>query len=136
MNKHILHGVDATQVDHVWDKCSEYLIPALARNNDYDIDDIYVFILNRQMQLWIIRDPTIKAAFVTQIISYPQQRVLSMPYLGGIDSEHWVHLLDEVALYGKSLGCKKVRMFIREGWRKRLNMNELKKEFLCVAKDL
>jgi hypothetical protein len=81
------------------------------------------------MQLWIKwDDEEVKGAFVTQILNYPQMKILLVLLLGGNDFIKWRDEVDEVLLkFGKEHNCKYVEFFGRKGWGnylKDINYNE------------
>jgi len=132
-----LHGIPNNKVDDVWSVCAKQLRPALERTDDYELEDIHTHIQERDMQLWVIKNnKEIVASFITEIIVFPNQRILSLPYLGGRDCKRWLHLLPIVEDFGKSKQCEKLRFYIRDGWKKRLNIKEFNQEYTCIAKEL
>lgn len=114
-------GVNGTDIDYVWHKVEPYIQKVFDKtdtNGFYTTKDVYNLISGRDMQLWIAYEgEEIEAAFVTQIVIYPQCKVFDIPFVGGVNIDHWLlEAWDILKQYGKSMGCKHIRGYGRRGW--------------------
>ena len=72
------------------------------------------------LHLWLIDG--MKAACVTQVVEYPDERVLFVSALGGEEMSDWLDdLLDTLDAYAKRIGAGAIEMHGRKGWQKILN---------------
>jgi len=70
------------------------------------------------MQLFVVMDGDIKAAFVTQFSQFPSKKVLTVMFLGGRSMEEWLHLIAELEQWAKDEGCDSIEVHGRRGWEK------------------
>lgn len=116
-----LTGVPADKTNTIWEEVAPILKRAVDRTDRYTMDDIYRYIVSQDMQLWLIIDhERLVAVFVTEIVCYPQMKVLACPFVAGHDAKDWIHLISEVEEFAKSKGCSEVEPPGRKGWRKLL----------------
>lgn len=88
-------GIPAEYIDDVWDECAQYVQMGNNKSQDeMDVSDIYFFLKEKEMQLWVIFDKDngkeIKAVITTQILNYPQKKVCRIVTLGGKEMDTWV----------------------------------------------
>ena len=86
------------------------------------VDDILRFVLNGQMQLWIVHEEnTIYGHVVTEIKEYPRCKMLTVQYCAG-EPSHMQYVDDEIFnlldRFAKDAGCTGVEFVGRPGWRK------------------
>jgi hypothetical protein len=82
----------------------------------HSFDDIAAGIASGHMQLW----PTEKACAVTEIVVYPQKKVLHV-FLAAGDLEQITNAIGAVEEWGKAQGCESLTMNGRFGWQRVLN---------------
>jgi hypothetical protein len=129
-----LYGVPSTDIDVVWGEVVPYLEKTLARaDGKFSIDDIYSAIEKRDMQLWVIFDKYLISFIITQIIFYPQYKILTIPYVGGVKMPKWVHFYEQIAAFGKANGCKFAEGYARDGWLKVLKRYGFKKSYSVIS---
>jgi dissimilatory sulfite reductase (desulfoviridin) alpha/beta subunit len=90
------------------------------------------------MQLWVkYEDDTVRGAFVTQILNYPQMKILLVLLLGGNDFIEWRDEVDEVLFkFGKEHSCKFVEFFGRKGWGNYLKDINYKEQVRMFSKEI
>jgi hypothetical protein len=66
-----------------------------------------------EMQLW----PGINTALVTEIITYPRQKIINV-FLAAGDMDEVIRILPFVEKHGKMEGCTHMTMTGRKGWEK------------------
>ena len=82
----------------------------------HTFDDIAKGIKTGHMQLW----PTEKACAVTEIVVYPQKKVLHV-FLAAGDLGQITDAIDAVAAWGIQQGCESLTMNGRHGWKRVLD---------------
>ena len=124
MEEHLrLFGVPSEFVEEIWDFIKDLLLYALKySDNKYTIDDILHHILQRNMQLWVIEDNdhAIHAAIVTQIVQYPNKKVMFILLVAGVKFDDWSHVLHNFILFAKDHQCDAIQGYGRAGWERRL----------------
>ena len=92
------HILEPEDVECVWDKVEPILARVVSRSEgELETDDIFDLVAEGRMQLWVVvKDKEIIAALVTQIITYPQKKVLRLVSLAGEDFSKFKHFLDMV----------------------------------------
>lgn len=94
------------------DDVRKYIEPALEYSGGtHEWLDIVRGVHDFRMQLWA----NDKAAAITEIIDFPQKRVLNV-FLAGGDMEHLMDMLDSAKAWGKGEGCSEIIMSGRKGW--------------------
>lgn len=88
----------------------------------------------RQMQLWVVPE---KAAMITQVLVYPQHKVLLVPILAGDDMDEWLpDIVETLEHFAKHMGCKYIEERGRPGWGKVLDKYGFKKAFVTLRKEV
>tara|TARA_R110000787_G_scaffold42047_1_gene103377 strand:+ start:16465 stop:16845 length:381 start_codon:yes stop_codon:yes gene_type:complete len=82
----------------------------------HSFEDISDGIASGHMQIW----PTDKACAVTQIVVYPQKKVLHV-FLAAGDLDQITDAIEAVENWGKAQGCESLTMNGRFGWQRVLN---------------
>ena len=103
------------------------LLPYLAESEKWSkgrasVDDILRFVLNQQMQLWIVHEEnTIYGHVITEIKEYPRCKMLVVQYCAG-EPDHMQYVDDEIFdlldRFAKDTGCSGIEFVGRPGWRK------------------
>lgn len=114
-------GVRAEDADVWWPRVSDWCQAALDRaGNLMTLDDVKERIIARDMQLWVIHvGDELKAVSVSEIIQWPQMRVITGVLTGGVDMPQWIDaLVDVLSRYGHEQGCVRLDCHGRRGWKK------------------
>lgn len=134
-----LYGVKAQspEFEIVWREILPLLEKTLAyAHGRYLSEDIYRCLKACDMQLWVIYNSQGLLSFcITQIIVYPRKKILSIPFVGGIEMLKWLHLLGEIQRFAKENGCDEIEGYAREGWLRVFNKFnfEVKKIFSVIS---
>ena len=130
------HLLDPEDVEYVWDKVEPILARAVSRSEgELKTNDILDLITEGDMQLWIVSEnKEIIAALVTQIITYPQKRILRLVSLAGEDFNKFKHFLDRVQSFAIQSGCTALELWGRKGWKKLLP--EWDSKYIVYTKDI
>lgn len=107
------------ELEH-WDDVKDGLQLALdIDNNKYTLDNIKNALDAQYMQLWGVHDGILRCVFVTQVVNYPNLRVLECIGLHGKDPEQWIELiLESMEEYAKESNCALMETGGRRGWEK------------------
>jgi len=135
----MIQGITSDYVEQAWEYVEDYIADSLKHGvGEYTTDDIKQLCQSKQMQLWIKwDDEEVKGAFVTQILNYPQMKILLVLLLGGNDFIKWRDEVDEVLLkFGKEHNCKYVEFFGRKGWTKFLKDINYKEQVRMLSKEI
>jgi hypothetical protein len=70
--------------------------------------------------LWVAFDEGIfKGIVTTQVVTYPQRKLLSMHFCGGTQLKEWkVPMLDLLKKFARDMGCDGIEAVGRPGWEK------------------
>jgi len=99
-----------------WAVCSPLLEKAIALQTSWDLPSLFTEIINSRMHLWEIPG---KAAFVTQIQSFPKERLCVIVLCGGVGMHEWTQDgIDTFTAYAKFNGCHSIVIVGRPGWQK------------------
>ena len=133
MSSHLLEPED---VAYVW----EVVCPLLARVAPHsegvmEPDDYIEPLTHGDMQLWVVvENKRVNAALVTQIIPYPQKRILRLISLAGDNFQDIKDFLEMVEVFALKNGCTALEMWGRKGWKKLLS--DWKDSYIVYTKDL
>lgn len=79
----------------------------------YDVDDIVQRVSEGTLQSW----QRGQSVVVTEVLGYPRKKVVNMLLAVG-DLDDIMSLQDEIATWGRDLGCASMVMSGRKGWNK------------------
>ena len=119
----IVFIVEKEKIWLYWEHVSGYIQDSLKYSDDaYNLDSIKDSLIKGIMQLWVILDDKdVCAAVVTQAVSYPNQKVIEILFIGGSGMSSWLHLINDIKLWSKNLGYDAVQIYGRPGWEKLLD---------------
>ena len=130
------HLLEPEDVAYMW----ESVAPLLARvsihtEGELEPDDYIEPLTHGDMQLWIAtEDKKIIAALITQIIPYPQKRILRLISLAGDEFDRFKGCLDMVESFAIRNHCTALEMWGRKGWKRLLP--EWKDSYIVYTKDI
>ena len=121
---------------YIWENIQSHL-EAMEPHSEGELtpDDFYETITSGDMQLWIAtRDNQILASMVTQIVPYPQKRVLRIISIGGEGMDQWIGYIPLIEDWALSMGCTALECWGRKGWLRVLK--DWKCSYHILTKDL
>jgi hypothetical protein len=90
------------------------------------VDDIVRFIINGQMQLWVVFSPEEQKAYghvITEVKQYPQCKMLTIQYCC-IEANHMQYVEDKMQniaeRFAKEMQCVGIEFIGRPGWGKHI----------------
>ncbi len=131
-----LYGVMHHSINNIWQEVSPLLNQAIEYSDGkFSLSDVYHLLRERDMQLWVAYNNSgLKACCVTQIIPYPQKKVMFLVFSAGIDSENWLHFTETLNEFAKEQGCTSSEILGRRGWKKKMKQfgfEEIHTVFRC-----
>jgi len=108
-------------IDSCWDKIEAFIGKAAKYTyGRYTVSNIYDLVKEGDYQLWVAIDGTeFKGAVVTNIITYPQRKLLGMQFCGGDELKLWKEpMLALLKRFAKDVGCEGIESTGRPGWAK------------------
>ena len=133
MRAHLLSPED---VPYIWEEVAPLLAKVTPHTEgELEPDDFIEPLTHGDMQLWVVvEEKKVIAALVTQIIPYPQKKVLRLISLAGDDFNQIKDFLDMVEAFAVKCECGSLEMWGRKGWKKLLS--DWKDSYVVYTKDL
>ena len=113
--------VPAEHVDGCWSKIEAFVEKAAKYTyGRYSAANIYDMVIDGDYQLWIaFTDNKIKGAVITNVVTYPQRKLLCMQFCGGEDLKDWKEpMLALLRRFATDIGCDGIESTARPGWAK------------------
>ena len=125
-----LSGIAQKDINDVWPDVAPMIEDALAHgSSDFELQDVYEWLLRGDQQLWIVHDgdsEKIFAVVVTQIQHSSRCKFCNIFICTGESREMWQDQIYIIEDWAKSLGCDRMKMMARKGWQKVLKDYEVK----------
>ena len=128
--------VQPEDIAHIW----EQVAPLLDRVKEHsegeaEPDDFLEPLTHGDMQLWIFtEESSLHSAMITQIIVYPQKKILRVISIAGSEFEKLRQFNDVVELFAIKTGCTGLELWGRKGWKKLLP--DWESNYIVYTKDL
>ena len=128
--------VQPEDIAYIW----EEVAPLLNRVKEHsegeaEPDDFLEPLTHGHMQLWIAtEDKQMHSAMITQIIVYPQKKVLRVISIAGSDFKRLYEFNDMVQSFAIKTGCSGMELWGRRGWKKLLP--DWESNYIVYSKDL
>lgn len=116
-------------VDSCWEKVEPFAEKAARYTyGRYTANDIFSRMQDDNYQTWVAYDGSnFKGLVVTEIMTYPQRKLLSMHFCGGVDLKEWKEpMLTLLQRFAKDMGCDGIESVGRPGWSKVFNKDGYK----------
>tara|TARA_R110002096_G_scaffold379891_1_gene573880 strand:- start:260 stop:580 length:321 start_codon:yes stop_codon:yes gene_type:complete len=98
---------------------------------------LYASILNGNQQLWVAfdEDHNIDGVGTTEIIQYPEKRMVVVQFLGGDNFNDWVwDMLERFKDWGKDNGCSGIEATARMGFWKWLEQDGFSRSYVVYER--
>ena len=113
-------------------RCREWLQDALdVGGNTHSFIDIAEKVVSGHMQIWAAE----KGCIVTEIIVYPNKKVLHV-FLAGGKLEQITDMEDHVIKWAKTQGCLEMSLAGRLGWKKVLKNRGWEEKSVILQKEI
>ena len=128
--------VQPEDVAYIWEEVAPLLDKVKEHTEgELETDDFLEPLTHGDMQLWMATEESdVRAVMVTQIITYPQKRVLRIISLAGEDFEEIRSFQEMIEGFAVKLECTALEMWGRKGWKKLLP--DWKDTYIVYTKDL
>ena len=118
-------------MDNEISRCRKWIEAALEYSGGtHDFEDIVAGLHRGVLQLW----PTPRGCIVTEIVLYPQKKVLNV-FLGGGELDQILDMHDNVISWAKAQGCSALSMSGRPGWKKPLKKHGWQSQHVSYVKE-
>lgn len=111
--------VPAEYLDTCWEKIEPFAKKAAKYTHGrFKAEDLYEMVLDGGHQLWVAYEgPEFKGMVVTNIMNYPQRRLLCLGFCGGKELKSWkAPMLTLLRGFAKDMGCDSIEAYGRPGW--------------------
>lgn len=124
MDDVVFQGVTSDKVEAIWPFVEPLIERALFKAADgcYFAEDVKALCQSADMQLWVGYGKELELVVVTQIVPFPQKRVLNLFLVSAANGQmkkHWWHYKPYLEAFGREKGCEMVTGYGRRGWTKR-----------------
>ena len=128
--------VQPEDIAYIWGEVAPLLDKVKEHTEgELETDDFLEPLTHGDMQLWIATEQSdVHAVMVTQIIAYPQKKVLRIISLAGEDFEEIRSFQEMIEGFAVKLECTALEMWGRKGWKKLLP--DWKDTYIVYTKDL
>lgn len=126
-------GVPIENLEELWPMAWPYLEKAIEQGgNEYHIEDVKISCEIGEYILWIVRNG--KAAIILEVSDYPLGKQCDIVMLGGDGINDWLKELEEIEGWASRVGCKRMILTGRAGWKKKLT--DYKVKTVTMVKEL
>lgn len=136
---HAIDGVPPHLVTALWPSVVHLVERACAEwPGDRSADDYMAACRASAAQLWMVSlAGKLRAVVITEILNFPQHRILVIELMAGEGMEEWVGELDKVMVEGgRNLGCARIRTGGRKGLTKAAVKLGYRQTAVVLEKDL
>jgi hypothetical protein len=137
---HTITMVPANYLNNLWPDVRTQLAKATKRSiGRWSLEFLYAAILNGSQQLWVAFDSenNIDGVGTTEILQYPEKKMLAVQFLGGDNFNSWVwEMLDRFKDFGRDNSCQGIEATARMGFWKWLEQDEFSRSFVVYERSL
>ena len=110
----------SNEIDGIWDKVKPLLNKVLQKIDlYYTIQDIKEMLLKKEAQIWTSYEGTqLDSVCITRIVIHPKNNYLEILAMAG--SSLSLPHLRTIEDWGRDVGCKKIKLEGRRGWKRLL----------------
>lgn len=99
----------------------QMLAPSVERDPCESLDDVIADIENGQAIAWLISDgAVVRGVVVTQVLEGSKAKQCFVRHCAGEGIRDWLHFLDTIETWARSIGCETIELIGREGWQRLL----------------
>ena len=128
--------IQPEDVAYVWEEVAPLLDTVKEHTEgELETDDFLEPLTHGDMQLWIATEgSTVHGVMVTQLIPYPQKKILRIISLAGENFEELREFQEMIEVFAVKTGCTALEMWGRKGWKKLLP--DWEDTYVVYTKDL
>ena len=136
----IITAVPSDKITMLWPEVSPMLYPAVERSHGrWTMEFLLDALRSGQQQLWIVfeGEQPIKGVATTEILVYPNRKMLAIQYLGGKDLDTWgFSFLEIIEDFAKAAGCSGIEGTARKGFWKWMKEYDYKDAYTVYEKEI
>ena len=136
----IITAVPSDKILMLWEEVSPMLAPAVERSHGrWTMEFLLDALRSGQQQLWIVfeGEQPIKGVATTEILVYPNRKMLAIQYLGGKDLDTWgFSFLEIIEDFAKAAGCSGIEGTARKGFWKWMKEYDYKDAYIVYEKEI
>jgi GNAT superfamily N-acetyltransferase len=123
-------------VARVWDRAAPLVARAIERGVGAGFSDVERDVLEGDALLWFAWSNKIEGVAVTQVLFEGDDRVCTLVAVAAVTPwRNWRHLLEGLEQYARDMGCVKICIRGRKGW-KRLLSDYHEPPYIVLEKEL
>ena len=128
--------IQPEDVAYVWEEVAPLLDTVKEHTEgELETDDFLEPLTHGDMQLWIATEgSTVHGVMVTQLVPYPQKKILRIISLAGDNFEELRDFQEMIEAFAVKTGCTALEMWGRKGWKKLLP--DWEDTYVVYTKDL
>tara|TARA_R100000995_G_C3422706_1_gene94716 strand:- start:19 stop:531 length:513 start_codon:yes stop_codon:yes gene_type:complete len=135
---HTIALVPPNYVSTLWPDVEVQLSKAVARSKGrWTIPALYQAIIYGHQHLWVAfnSDKQIDGVGTTELVEYPEKRMLCVQFLGGKNFNDWVwDMVDKYSDWARDNNCSGIEATAREGFWKWLQQDGFEKSYVVYEK--
>ena len=136
----IITAIPSDKILMLWEEVSPMLAPAVERSHGrWTMEFLLDALRSGQQQLWIVfeGEQPIKGVATTEILDYPNRKMLAIQYLGGKDLDTWgFSFLEIIEDFAKAAGCSGIEGTARKGFWKWMKEYDYKDAYTVYEKEI
>ena len=137
---HTITMVPPNYLNSLWPDVREQLARAIKRSHGrWNMEFLYASILNGNQQLWLSFDAenNIDGVGTTEILQYPEKRMIAVQFLGGDRVNDWVwDMLEKFKDFGRDNDCTGIEATARMGFWKWLEQDDFSRSYVVYERSL
>ena len=137
---HTITMVPPNYLNSLWPDVREQLARAIKRSHGrWNMEFLYASILNGNQQLWLSFDAenNIDGVGTTEILQYPEKRMIAVQFLGGDRFNDWVwDMLEKFKDFGRDNDCTGIEATARMGFWKWLEQDDFSRSYVVYERSL
>ena len=128
--------VQPEDIAYIWEEVAPLLHTVREHTEgELETDDFLEPLTHGDMQLWIATEgSTVHGVMVTQLVTYPQKKILRIISLAGDNFEELREFQEMIEAFAVKTGCTALEMWGRKGWKKLLP--DWEDTYVVYTKDL
>lgn len=137
----ITHGVfivPTNYVDALWPEVQDQLKRAVKRSNGrWTMKVLYEAMTTGKQQLWLALDgnENVDGVATTEIIKYPNKKMLAIQFIGGNYMNDWAwDILEKFEKFAIEAECEGIEATARKGFWKWLSQDDFKQSYVVYEK--
>ena len=129
--------VPVRYLEAAWPKVEHLVSEAVERSEGkYLAEDIKELLFASHMQMWLMVGDGILGLTLTELRTYPRNKICRLLCCVGEQMESWIDKIDIIEAWAKGEGCLSIEPICRAGWERVLKPRGYKKTHVLLAKEL